>query len=63
MVAVDQKGGGGNLQETRLYTFADDETQTLWLITLGNKDEQSNDIQFSRKFVESLAKEKGESGT
>lgn len=52
--AVDQSGGGAGLQETRLYTFADDNTRTLWLITIGNKNEQSEDIQFCRKFVDSL---------
>ncbi len=57
VVAIDQKGGGVGLQETRLYTFADDSTQTLWLITVGNKDDQPDDIQFSRKFVESLKAE------
>lgn len=57
VVALDQKGGGTGLQETRLYTFADDKTQTLWLITVGNKDDQPDDIQFSRKFVTSLTAE------
>lgn len=54
VVAVDQRGGGAGLQETRLYTFPDDKTKTLWLITIGNKAEQPGDIQFCRKFVESL---------
>jgi hypothetical protein len=54
VMAIDQKGGGPGLQETRLYTFADDRTRTLWLITIGNKDEQPDDIQFSRKFVASV---------
>ena len=52
--AVDQKGGGGNLQETRLYTFPDANTLTLWLITIGNKPSQSSDVQLARGFVESL---------
>ena len=54
IIAIDQKGGGSGLQETRLYTFADDTTRTLWLITLGNKQTQNADIQTSRKFVASL---------
>lgn len=54
VMAIDQKGGGPGLQETRLYTFADDSTKTVWLITIGNKSEQPADIQFCRKFVESL---------
>ena len=62
VVAIDQKGGGTGLQETRLYTFADDSTQTLWLITVGNKDEQPDDIQFSRKFVQSLKAESESKG-
>jgi hypothetical protein len=54
VVAIDQKAGGSGLQETRLYTFADDKTRTLWLITIGNKAEQPKDIQFCRRFVDSL---------
>lgn len=54
VVAIDQKGGGGNLQETRLYTYAEDATRTLWVITIGNKDEQSEDIKTSKRFVENL---------
>lgn len=61
VMAIDQKGGGAGLQETRLYTFADDRTQTVWLITIGNKNEQPDDIQFSRKFVESLREDESTS--
>ena len=54
IVAIDQKGGGGNLQETRLYVFADDETQLIHLITIGNKNTQPSDIALSKDFVERL---------
>lgn len=54
VVAVDQKGGGGSLQETRLYTYADDEKQVVYLITIGSKDDQPSDIEFCKRFVESL---------
>jgi len=54
MVAIDQRGSRGNLQETRLYTFADDEKKVLYLITIGNKDEQSRDIELGKNFVEIL---------
>jgi hypothetical protein len=54
VLAVDQKGGGKNLQETRLYTFPDSETETLHLITIGNKKNQSNDIQLAKHFAQSL---------
>jgi hypothetical protein len=54
VVAIDQKGGGGNLQETRLYTYADEASKVLHLITIGNKAEQSSDIEFSKEFVTSI---------
>ena len=53
VVAVDQKGGGGNLQETRLYTYADAASQLLYIITAGNKNEQPDDIAFAKEFVQS----------
>jgi len=31
---MDQKGLGANLQETRLYTYADDERGKLYLLKL-----------------------------
>lgn len=54
VVAIDQKGGGAGLQETRLYTFADSSTKTLHLITVGDKNSQSADIKFCSDFVKSL---------
>lgn len=54
VVAIDQRGGGGNLQETRLYTYADDRSQVVYLITIGNKDDQTSDIALSKEFVETL---------
>jgi hypothetical protein len=57
VLAVDQKGGGKNLQETRLYTFADWEQKVLYLITIGNKDSQPNDVKLGRDFVSGLKAE------
>jgi len=54
ILAIDQKGGGGNLQETRLYTYADDVKRVVYLITIGNKDSQAADIALSKDFVETL---------
>jgi hypothetical protein len=51
VIAIDQKGIGGNLQETRLYIYAAEETKTVHLITIGNKDEQHSDIEFCKEFV------------
>lgn len=56
VVAVDQKGGGVGLQETRLYTYADDKNKVLYLITIGNKDQQSSDVEFSRIFADGIRK-------
>ena len=54
VVAVDQKGGGGNLAETRLYTFPDDSAKVLYLILIGDKGTQAKDIQTCREFVRNL---------
>jgi hypothetical protein len=57
VIAIDQSGGGGNLQETRLYTYPDSGTKVLFLITIGNKDEQHSDIIYSKQFAQSLKKQ------
>lgn len=54
VIAIDQKGGGVGLQETRLYTFADSNTKILHLITVGDKQSQTKDIKFSSDFVKNL---------
>lgn len=36
--AIDQKGGGPYLAQTRLYIFPEESNQTLHLITLGDKN-------------------------
>lgn len=51
VVAIDQKGFSANLQETRLYSFAIDAAKTVHLITIGNKDSQHSDIEYSKEFV------------
>ena len=54
VIAVDQKGFSGNLQETRLYTYAVDETNIVHLITIGDKSEQHSDIEFSKAFAKAF---------
>lgn len=54
VVAIDQKGAGPALQETRLYVYPDDQKRVLYLITIGNKNTQSDDIKLATRFVESL---------
>ena len=54
VLAIDQKGGGGKLKQTRLYVFPDPTEMVVHLITLGDKKSQKDDIQFSGEFVDSL---------
>lgn len=57
ILAVDQKGCGKNLQQTRLYVFAKIETKTVHLLTIGDKASQAKDIQFCQTTVKSLRNE------
>ena len=52
--AIDQKGGGNKLKQTRLYTYAYLDGETLYLITLGDKKSQPADIKLCASFVEKL---------
>ncbi len=54
VLAIDQKGGGGNLQETRLYTYADDDTKTVYLIAIGDKGDQHADVEYCKDFLNTL---------
>lgn len=54
VVALDQKGGGTSLQETRLYAYADDSTKVLHIITIGNKNTQDSDIKLAHSYLETL---------
>ena len=44
MVAVDQRGGAGRLQETRLYCYPLADLRTLHLLGIGDKHSQSADL-------------------
>ena len=44
MVALDQRGGGGRLQETRLYCYAHAGSRTVHLLGIGDKSSQSADL-------------------
>lgn len=56
--SIDQKGSKGSLKETRLYIYPDVATNTLYLITIGDKKTQSKDIKFCSDFVKKLRKGK-----
>ncbi|MEW5895638.1 MAG: hypothetical protein AB1650_07790 [Candidatus Omnitrophota bacterium] len=53
--AIDQKGGGkGKLRQTRLYVYPDIDQKILYLITIGDKNSQKDDVKLSADFVISL---------
>lgn len=54
VLAIDQKGGGKNLAETRLYVFPDEAGRVLYAITLGDKQSQGDDIETCKQFVRDL---------
>ncbi len=52
--AVDQKGGPKNLAEIRLYLFPHVPSKTLHLLTIGDKNSQSRDINDCRAMVKKI---------
>jgi hypothetical protein len=61
VLAIDQKGGGRNLAETRLYTYPDEKREALHLIIIGDKNSQKADIATCMAFVQQLRTEEGPS--
>jgi hypothetical protein len=51
VLAVDQKGPGAGLKQTRLYIYPDEDDKVLYLITLGDKKSQHADVKVSHEFV------------
>jgi len=59
VVAIDQSGAHGKgIVPLRLYIYPDVDTQTLFLLTLGDKRSQKNDISYAHEFVNDLRKER-----
>ncbi len=58
ILAVDQKGHGSNLQETRLYFYADDPSKIVHLIAIGDKSTQHSDVEYCKSFVRLIRGEK-----
>ena len=54
--AIDQKGGGPSLAQTRLYVYPDSTAETLYLIALGDKGSQQENIKTCNRFVTELLK-------
>lgn len=51
MLAIDQSGSGRKLRQTRLYVYPDTAKEHLWLLTIGDKSTQRNDIEKCKRFV------------
>ena len=54
VIAIDQTGADGKVAATRLYVYADAETETLYLLTLGDKSSQSDDVLNCKRFVKQI---------
>jgi hypothetical protein len=61
VVAVTEKGQGPALAATRPYVYPDSERDTLYLITLGDKKSQRDDIKVCKDFVAKLPELEGNS--
>lgn len=63
VLAIDQKGGGhgAKLAQTRLYVYVDKINLVIYLLTLGDKSTQHEDIKFSCDFAKELHKEEEDS--
>jgi hypothetical protein len=58
VVAIDQKGGGKGLAQTRLYVYPDVDDQKLYLLTIGDKNTQKDDIKLCKRLVKQLTENK-----
>jgi hypothetical protein len=54
VIAVDQTGAGRKLAATRLYVYAYVERETVFLLTIGDKQSQGDDIRFCKQSVETI---------
>ena len=60
--AIDQKGGKRvkrktKLKQTRLYIYPAMQEKILYLLTIGDKNSQKEDINFCRNFVKQIRRE------
>jgi len=54
IIAIDQTGAEFKVAVTRLYVYPDIETETLYLLTIGDKSSQEDDIQACKRFVKQI---------
>jgi len=60
IVAVDQKKSKRKLRETRLYFYPDAERKIVYLLIIGDKNSQQNDIKFCREQIKKIRSDHGE---
>lgn len=63
--ALDQKGAKGYPTQTRLYIYPDENTRTVYLITIGEKGKkkvQNKDVSFCGDFVKAIRKKESNDG-
>ena len=58
--SITQQGGGKNLAQTRLYVYPDTPNEVLWLLTLGDKNTQPDDVQLCYTLVAGSAADPAE---
>jgi len=51
VIAIDQSGGGPYLTQTRLYIYVKVKKETIYLLTIGNKKTQNDDIKYCIKEI------------
>jgi hypothetical protein len=56
--ALDQKGGKGNLMQSRLYIFPETGRKIMHVISIGTKTDQSGDISECRDYIQPLKEKK-----
>jgi len=54
VLALDQKGGGVGLKQTRLYVYPQKAQEVLHIITIGDKGSQNDDIRDAKNFVDGV---------
>lgn len=52
--SLDESGPNHPNKPIRLYIYPEEDTETLHVITIGDKNSQSDDVRFCHEFVESL---------
>jgi len=61
-VALDARGLKPKGAQTRLYVYPDVETETLWLITIGDKVSQRDDNSTCREWIVGLREARQQRG-